>query len=410
VFSIKVILDLSFSSLSGPIQSELGDLTNLSECNNAVARAGHSASSSKNKLPVSGCLSCFTCLSHSFFYAASLDFSFNSLTGIVPSELGKLLKLSKCFNYVARACRSASSSTNKLAVPVCLSFFACVSISFFCAASLNLRSNSLSGTLPISELVELSNLSECITCASRPCGSLTSSTNNFALFGCLSFCCLSIHCFCCAVSLDLGENSFIGTLPSGLGNLIELSECIDFVSRPCGSASSSMNNFAMFGRLLFCLPVVNPFLSFCAGSFDLSQNSFTGTLPSELGKMSLLSECINCVSLPSSSASSSKNKLGLFCCLSCFACLSISFFYAALLDLAGNAWSGALPNELWNLTGLSEYMSCISRPCGSASGRTSCHYSVVSHLFTYLSLSFVQRRWIYRTTHSTEPCPASLAT
>jgi hypothetical protein len=44
-----------------------------------------------------------------------------------------------------------------------------------------------------SELGNLSGLSECINCESRLCGSASSSTNNFAAFRCLSFVCLSIH-------------------------------------------------------------------------------------------------------------------------------------------------------------------------------------------------------------------------
>jgi hypothetical protein len=58
------------------------------------------------------------------------------------------------------------------------------------------------------------------------------------------------------------------TLPSELGNLSGLSECINCVSRLCGSASSSTHNFAAFRCLSFVCLFIHPFLSFLCSVFE----------------------------------------------------------------------------------------------------------------------------------------------
>jgi hypothetical protein len=141
---------------------------------------------SMNNFAVSRCLSFFVCLSIAFGHAATLNLSSNLLTGNLPSDLGKLSELSECFYCVTRACRSATSSTNNFAVLRCLSFYACLSISFVCAAFLDWSSSSFAGNLP-SEFGNLSELSECFNCVTRACRSANSSTNNSAVFRCLSF-------------------------------------------------------------------------------------------------------------------------------------------------------------------------------------------------------------------------------
>jgi hypothetical protein len=119
------------------------------------------------------------------------------------------------------------------------------------------------------------------------CRSASSSTNKFTVSVSLSFFALLSNSFFYAAFLDLSHNLFNGTLPSELGNLLKLGECIDRVFRICGFASTSTNNLAVFGSLSFvCL--VYPFLFVCSASLNLLGNSFYGNLPSELGFLTSL--------------------------------------------------------------------------------------------------------------------------
>jgi hypothetical protein len=97
-----------------------------------------------------------------------------------------------------------------------------------------------------------------------------------------------------------------------------------------------------------------------------------------------------------------------------FACLSIFFFCSAYLDLGFNKFIGNLPSELGHLSELSECIDCVPRRASALlpAARTTSLCSGVSHLFACLSISFfsVQRIWIWVSTNSSETCLASLAT
>jgi hypothetical protein len=163
----------------------------------------------------------------------------------------------------------------------CLSFYACPSISLFFAASLDLSSNSFTGNIPI-EIGNFSNLSECFICVTLSCRSATSSTNNFAVFRRLSFyACPSISLFFAAF-LDLSSNSFTGNIPIEIGNLSELSECFNCVTRAYAALQLGARTTSLCSGASHSMPV-RLFLSFAQHFWICRATHSPGTLQVKLG-------------------------------------------------------------------------------------------------------------------------------
>jgi hypothetical protein len=96
------------------------------------------------------------------------------------------------------------------------------------------------------------------------------------------------------------------------------------------------------------------YFTLCAGYLDLYTNAITGPIPTEIGLMTLLSEFVLVIDCHNTLAQSLRMsiRIHLVILMDCF-----DFFYAAYLDLGLNELTGMIPTEIGLLTLLGECLS-----------------------------------------------------
>jgi hypothetical protein len=174
---------------------------------------------------------------------------------------------------------------------------------------------------------------------------------------------------------------------------------------------------------LRCVPVYFSFFAsssisfFFAASLYLSSRYLTGNLPSELGKLSELSEYFNwCVTRACRSATIARTTS--LCSSACHSLPDVYPFlsFAQLFCIYRAAtWPETclVSSELGNMSELSECFICVTHACRSATiARTTSVCSSASYSLpdVYPFLLSTQHLWIWRAAHSPETCLANLAT
>ncbi len=310
-------LDLSGSSLSGSIPSQLGNLSNLKLLNLFHNNLSGPIPPELGKL---GNLDIFDLSSNNLSgnippewgnlkKLGRLRLDNNRLSGIIPNELGNLSKL-----------KSLNLNHNRLSggIPSQLGNLSLLT-------SLELSSNELSGGIPpelgnlndlqtlglnynrlsghippgFGNLLQLKNI---ILCGNQLSGGIPSELGNLTN---LSY-------------FNLSSNQLSGSIPSELGNLANLSYFDLSSNELSGSIPSELGDLAN--------------LSY----FDLSCNELSGSIPSQLGKLSNLKKLIMYNNQLSGSIPPEIGNLSNL----------------KILDFYNNQLSGALPSQMGNLNNL----------------------------------------------------------
>jgi hypothetical protein len=239
---------------------------------------------------------------------------------MIPSEVGLLTKLSK------------SSFVWLLVVMIVLSCVSHCTLMLAChihsTDTLHLYNNSLTGTFP-SEIALMSNLGEL---------SVVWLLVVMIVFSCNFHCTLMLACHIhSTVDLDLSDNSLTGTIPCQIALLSNLSK-------------SSVVWLLVVMIVLSCVSHCTLMLACHIHStayLVLDSNSLTGTIPSEVGLLSKLSE------------SSVVWLLVVMIVLSCvffivLSCLLVIFHSTDALYLSRNSLTGTIPSEVGLMSNLGE--------------------------------------------------------
>jgi hypothetical protein len=204
------------------------------------------------------------CLSFFIAFTARLDLYSNSLTGTIPSQLGLLSQLGK-FSVVCL-----------LVVMIVLScVFHCtlmLACHIYSTDDLSLYDNSLTGTIP-RQIALMSNLGK---------SSVVWLLVVMIVLSCVFCCTLMLACHIHSTAyLGLDSNSLTGTIPNQVALMSNLCE----------------SSFVLFACCNDCVVMcVSSYSNACLSFFhstawlDLYSNSLTGTIPSEVGLLTKLSE------------------------------------------------------------------------------------------------------------------------
>ena len=240
-------LDLYNNGLTGPIPSELGDLTSLRELN-----LGFNGLTGPIP-PEFGNLTSLTRLS---LYS-------NSLTGPIPPELGDLTSL-----------RSLQLQSNGLTGPIPPELGNLTSL-----RELNLRSNGLTGPIP-PELGNLTSLRELNLRSNDLTGPIPPELGNLT----------SLR------ELNLRSNGLTGPIPPELGNLTSLRELNLRSNGLTGPIPPELGNLTSLSFLNLgwndLMRPIPPELGDLTSLeiLNLVWNDLTGPIPAELGNLTLLTE------------------------------------------------------------------------------------------------------------------------
>ena len=312
------ILKLAFNQLTGPIPSELGNLSNLKSLN---LRANQLTGPIPPELA-------------NLAKLKSLELRNNQLTGVIPPELANLANLT-----------FLSLSTNQLTGPipswlVDLTDMFSIDLAdnmltgtilpelgdLTTLAALSLSGNQLTGPIP-SELGGLSNLWHLQLAGNRLTGPIPSWLGNFSN--------LQV--------LELGDNQLTGPIPSELGNLANMFALELGGNQLTGPIPSWLGNFSKLqslelgdNQLTGTIPSELGNLATKLQVLELGGNQLTGPIPPELGNLSNLGELRlsgNQLSGPIPPELGNLSKL-------------------VFLQLAGNRLTGPIPSELGNLAKL----------------------------------------------------------
>ena len=329
-------LVLNENRLSGPIPSELGNLTNLTELwlpDNQLSGSIPTTLGDLAKLEV-------------------LELDRNPLSGSIPSELGNLSNLEVLVLYENQLSGPIPSELGRLSN----------------LTGLSLAQNQLSGSIP-SELGNLSNLRWMVLQVNQLSGSIPSSLGRLSNL----------------TRLALGENQLSGQIPSSLGNLTSLEHMYLADNQLSGPIPSSLGNLTNLTELWLYDNQLSGSIPTTLGDLaklevlELDRNPLSGSIPSELGRLSNLTwlglyDNQLSGSIPSSLGSMdslkqlvlSRNQLSG----------SIPSELGRLsnlrtLDLGRNQLSGSIPSSLGNLTnltGLALHENQLSGPIPSSLG------------------------------------------
>ena len=240
-------LFLHFNQLTGPLPSELGDLTNLQELDLGSNELTGLLPSELGNLA----------------NLQQLDLGSNELTGPLPPELGELAELQELDLFHNQLTGSLPPELGKL-----------VNLQ-----KLDLASNHLTGPLP-PELGELAELQELDLFHNQLTGSLPPELGKLA----------SLE------RLHLIGNELTGPLPSELGNLANLRELILGFNRLIGLIPPELSRLGNLQRLYLVenqlTGSIPPELGNLANLQELSleQNQLTGSIPPELGNLANLQD------------------------------------------------------------------------------------------------------------------------
>ena len=310
-------LDLRENGLTGPIPSNLSNLTSLTALN-----------FSDNRLhgPVPDWLGDLTNLE-------TLELGGNELTGVIPSELGNLRNLKRL-----------SLRENQLIGPVASAFRELLNLEY-----LSLRDNQLSGPIP-RELSRLTALTSLDLRGNQLAGPLPSELANLTnlrtlnlrenqLTGTIP---ISIGALTNLEWLSLQENQLTGEIPVGLGYLNKLTHLNLSQNELTGEVPTSLGGLADLVRLYISNNQLEGTIPADLGNLryltilDLDGNQFTGEVPARLGNLANLAHL-----------DLSNNELTgpLPAWLGHLAELT-------LLDLDHNQFTGQIPRDLGNLAKL----------------------------------------------------------
>ncbi|PIA40800.1 hypothetical protein AQUCO_02400103v1 [Aquilegia coerulea] len=273
------------------------------------------------------------------------DISFNAFTGSVPRDLGKLQRLRKllfAFNQIGTQGQGVDDDD----LNFINSLTNCSKLEW-----LEFSSNVLKGRLPdsisnLSTTISLLNMENNSIYGSIPVGignlvnikEIYLSMNN--LTGAIP---TSIGKLNQLRQLFLGFNLLSGYIPSSLGNLTQLITLNLRSNNLNGSIPPTLgkcHSLALLdltrNNLVGAIPIQVVSLSSLTIGLGLSQNFLTGSLPSEVGNLTNLESLLI-----------SDNKLSKHIPESLGECLTLNYLY-----MDGNFFEGKLPMSLVNLEGL----------------------------------------------------------
>ena len=302
------MLDLALNSFVGQVPTSFRNLPNLWWLGLAMNNLGNY---SKNSLDfIASLTNCSKMI--------RLDFSFNSFGGVLPNSVANLsTKISKLYlrnNQIAGSIPAVIENLVNL-------------------IALRASNNLFTGVIP-SSLGKLKNLQDLNLGMNMLSGEIPLSIGNLTRI----------------FSLSLQGNKLKGSIPPGIAHIQSL-------------LSLDISNNRLSGPVpkeLFSLPSLSRLL-------NLSQNSLTGSLPVEVGKL----KNTNIVDL-------SENNLTSEIPETIGDCQSLVYLY-----LQGNFFQGVLPSSLASLRGL-EYLD-LSR--NNLTGQIPKDF-VKLHLLFYLNISF----------------------
>ncbi len=193
-------LSLTNNNLSGPLPTEMGDLTQLQTLqlwsNNLTGTIPNSIGNLSNLI--------------------ELDLNNNKLTGAIPSAVGTITTLQKI-----------RLDRNQLTGALPNSIFNLVNLT-----SLELGDNQLSGSLP-STISNLTNLQALGLSSNQFTGTLPTQIGNLINL----------------TRLQLSVNQFTGNLPASIGNLVNLTAFSVFNNQLTGTVPSSLSNLVNLNGL-----------------------------------------------------------------------------------------------------------------------------------------------------------------
>ncbi|XP_044478465.1 MDIS1-interacting receptor like kinase 2-like [Mangifera indica] len=270
----------------------------------------------------------------SFPHLKYVDLAVNSLSGVIPSQIGnlsKLIYLDLSFNHFSGKIPPEIGLLTNLQI-------------------LHLDENQLNGTIP-SEIGQCRSLNELALYSNSLKGQIPASLGNLTNL----------------VSLYLYNNSFSGSIPTEMGNLTNLMELYLDTNRLTGLIPSSFGNFTKLIVLhafdnqlsgpipkelgnLKCLEDLSLQINNLSGSIPASlgrltnltllhlyKNQLSGPIPEELGNLKSLTDLELSVNQLNGSLSASLGNLSNL----------------ELLYLRQNQLSGSIPQEMGNLMKLS---------------------------------------------------------
>jgi len=255
-------------------------------------------------------------------YVTELILSNNNLRGVIPSELGKLLRLERMELH-----------GNSLTGPIPQEFGTLSQLE-----DLILERNLLTGSLP-SELGNLSQLENLSLVENRFTGSIPPELSNLSQLK----------------NLSLSVNELTGVIPPELGRLSQLRELSIDYNFLMGSIPSELANLS---RLISLSLVGNELTGSIPGALgnlseleilNLARNEFSGLIPPELGRLSQLTNLVLSINSLTGSIPSELGNLSRL----------------QLLALFDNQLTGSIPSELGNLSQLQELSLADNQLTGS---------------------------------------------
>ena len=289
-------LDLRVNDLSGPIPSDLGDLTYLDTMNLAENTLSGLIPADLGDLT----------------YLQTLNLGYNNgLTGSIPAALGNLGNLKYLLLY-----------SNSLSGPIPAALGGLTNLEI-----LNLSTNKLTGSIPtalggLTNLKDLSLFDNSLT-GSIPValGGLTNleilNLTGTGLSGSLP---VALGGLTNLTDLSLGANSLTGSIPTALGNLGNLKYLLLYSNSLTGSIPAALGGLTNLKNL------------------ELNANSLTGSIPAALGGLTNLTYlALDANSLTGSIPTELGNLTNL-----------------EGLSLNANSLTGSIPTELGDLSNLLE--------------------------------------------------------